>query len=248
MLYFKSIKLVGVLVLMLGLISCDYSELLEKEATVQADGDDFGGDIPDDPLDSFSRAMMELNFFLDDYVFQPVAIVYKALIPEFVQTGVGNVTDYSKVPFYMVNDLLQWNLDHFAQNFWVFTINTFSGFGLINTAGYMDVYAQPNDFGITLHRWGGGAGFEVTLPGLGPTCLRDVVGSFAGLFLNPVSIVADYHNYQGAYYSVTGLGLVHNRSNYLGQLESLRKESYDPYVTIKSIVEQKRTAELKESE
>lgn len=234
--------------LVLGIVSCDSSEIHEQQASEQYAGDDFGNDEPDDPLDGFSRAMMELNFFLDDYILQPAATVYKALTPEFVQTGVGNVTEYAKIPFYMVNDILQWKLDHFAQNFWVFTVNTFSGFGVINTAGYMDVYAKPNDFGITLHHWGGGPGFDVTLPGLGPTCFRDVVGSVVGVFLNPISIFADYHSYQGTYYTVTGLGLVHNRSKYLGQLESLRKESYDPYVTIKSIVEQKRAAELKENE
>jgi phospholipid-binding lipoprotein MlaA len=247
MLNYKSIKWGCATVLLLGLVACDAPEVLE-ETPLQAERDDFGADVPDDPLDGFSRAMMELNFFLDDYILQPAATVYKALTPEFVQTGVGNFTEYAKVPFYMVNDLLQWKLDRFAQNFWVFTINTFSGFGVINTAGYMDVYAKPNDFGITLHNWGGGAGFDVTLPGLGPTCFRDVVGSVVGVFINPVGIISDYYDYRGAYYSVTGLGLVHTRSNYLGQLESLRKESYDPYVTIKSIVEQKREAELKENE
>ena len=47
---------------------------------------------------------------------------------------------------------------------------------------------------------------------------------------------------------MTGLGYIHGRSGYLGQLERLRKESYDPYVTIKSIVDQKRVSELKENE
>ncbi|MDP3935900.1 MAG: VacJ family lipoprotein [Alphaproteobacteria bacterium] len=230
--------------LLIGLTACE-SPIISKEATPS---DDFGSEELADPLDGFSRAMMELNFFLDDYLLQPAATAYKALTPEFVQTGVGNFTQYVKLPFYMLNDILQWKIDHFAQNFWVMTINTFSGVGLINGSGYFEVYAKPNDFGITLHKWGAGPGVEITLPFWGPTCFRDVVGSIVGLVTDPVSIVARYYDYGWANYSVTGLGYVHSRSSYLGQLESLRKESYDPYITIKSIVDQKRASELKENE
>lgn len=210
--------------------------------------DEFGSDEPEDPLDGFSRAMMELNFFLDDYLLQPAATAYKALTPELVQTGVGNLTSYVKIPFYLINDVLQWKWDHFAQNFWVLTINTFSGVGLIDGAGYFDVYAKPNDFGITLHTWGAGAGFDITLPFLGPTCFRDLVGSAVGLLADPVSIAAIYNDYRWSNYAVTGVGFIHSRSKYLGQLESLRKESYDAYVTIKSILDQKRLSELKEKD
>lgn len=243
----KSIKTSLFFVLMLVLTSCDSPEF-EEAAASEVTVDDFGSEEHKDPLDDFSRAMMELNFFLDDYLLQPAATVYKALIPEFVQTGLGNFMQYAKAPLYMVNDLLQWKLDHFAQNFWIFTVNTFSGVGIINMAGYMEVYAKPNDFGITLHQWGGGSGFDITLPVLGATCFRDVVGSVVGIFLDPVSILANYNDYLLSHYSLTGLGYIHTRSQYLGQLESLRKESYDPYVTIKSIMEQKRAAELKENE
>lgn len=219
---------------------------IDSETSEDAFLDDFGSIEEVSPLDGFNRAMMELNFFLDDYLLQPAATAYKALTPDFVQTGVGNFTQYVKIPFYMVNDILQWKWDHFSQNFWVMTVNTFSGVGLINFAGYFDVYARPNDFGITLHQWGAQPGIMITLPVLGPTYLRDAIGSAVGFFTDPVSIIANYNNYRWANYSVTALGYVHTRSLYLGQLENLRKESYDPYVTIKSIVEQKRDAELKE--
>lgn len=232
--------------LMLVIAACE-SPIISEEA-ISIPIDDFGTEEQVDPLDGFSRAMMELNFFLDDYLLQPAATAYKALTPDFVQTGVGNFTQYVKLPFYMANDILQWKIDHFAQNFWVMTVNTFTGVGLINGAGYFEVYAKPNDFGITLHTWGTGPGFEVTLPFLGPTCFRDAVGSIVGLVIDPVSIVANYNDYRWANYSITGLGYIHGRSGYLGQLESLRKESYDPYVTIKSIVDQKRVSELKENE
>lgn len=224
--------------------ACEPAEIQQESPTDAFD--EFGTGESEDPLDSFNRAVMELNFFLDDYLLQPAATVYEALIPEFVQTGVGNFTQYIKIPFYMVNDILQWKWDHFAQNFWVMTVNTFSGVGLINGAGYFEVYAKPNDFGITLHQWGAQPGCMITLPVLGPTYIRDLIGSVVGFVADPVSIVANYNDYRWANYSITALGYVHTRSLYLGQLESLRKESYDPYITIISIVEQKRAAELKE--
>lgn len=214
-----------------------------------SDFDDFFADEPKDSLDEFNRAMMELNLFLDAYILEPAAIAYKALTPQIIQTGVGNFTRNIKTPFYLLNDLFQWRLDCFGHNLWVFTINTVGGFGgVMNTAGYMDVYAKTNDFGITLHRWGLGAGASITLPILGPTCMRDVVGSAAGLFLDPVGAAAWYYDYRWTNYTVISVGFVHERSLFLGQLDSLLKETYDPYITLKSIAEQKREAEIKEHE
>lgn len=210
-----------------------------------ATADEFDFFEPEDPLDGFSRAMMELNFFLDDYILQPAATAYKALTPEVVRDGVGNATNYLKIPLYLVNDLLQWRWDQFAQNFWVMTVNT-AGLGVFNVAAKFDVYAKPNDFGMTLHRWGSGPGFDITLPVLGPTNFRDAVGSIVGFATNPVSISAAYADYQWESYAVSGVSVIHDRSNYLGMMESLRKESYDPYVTIKSILQQKRQAELED--
>jgi len=246
MIKYKNIKSLIYWACVFFITACEPTEMQEGGA---ADAfDEFGTGASEDPLDNFNRAMMELNFFLDDYLLQPAATAYKALTPEFVQVGVGNFTQYIKIPFYMVNDVLQWKWDHFAQNFWVMTVNTFSGLGLINGAGYFEVYAKSNDFGITLHQWGANAGPMITLPILGPTYLRDIMGSVVGFVADPVSIVANYNDYAWTNYSVTAFGYVHTRSLYLGQLESLRKESYDPYITIKSIVEQKRDAELKEHE
>lgn len=220
------------------------SDLVEDSSYTDEQSDDFF-DEPKDPLDDFNRAMMELNFFLDDYILKPAATVYKALTPEFIQTGVGNFTEYARLPFYMVNDVLQLRGARFAQNFWVFTVNTFGGLGTLNLAGQFQVYATPNDFGMTLHTWGAGAGQDITLPFLGPSCLRDVVGSIVGFVGDPVGIVAYYHDYSNVSCAISGVGLVHSRSLYLGQLESLRMESYDPYATLKSIAKQKREADLK---
>jgi phospholipid-binding lipoprotein MlaA len=246
MIVYKNIKNLLCFVCIFLITACGPAEFQEEVAADAFDAFDSGE--PDDPLDGFNRAMMELNFFLDDYLLQPAATAYKALTPDFIQTGVGNFTQYIKIPFYMANDILQWKWDHFAQNFWVMTVNTFSGLGLINGAGYFEVYAKPNDFGITLHQWGLQSGPMVTLPILGPTYLRDIMGSVVGFVADPVSIVANYNGYREYNYAITALGYVHTRSLYLGQLESLRKESYDPYITIKSIIEQKRESELKEHE
>ncbi len=212
-----------------------------KEAKI----DEFDFFEPSDPLDEFSRAMMELNFFLDDYILLPAATAYKALTPEIVQLGVGNFTNHLKVPFYLLNDVFQWRWDRFAQNFWIFTVNT-AGLGVVNVAAQFDVYVQPNDFGITLHQWGAGPGFDVTLPILGPTNFRDAVGGLVKLVGDPVSVLAVQANYCWESYAVAGVEIVHSRSGYLGMMEGLRKESYDPYVTIKSILQQKRQAELEE--
>jgi phospholipid-binding lipoprotein MlaA len=46
---------------------------------------------PNDPLESYNRAMFSFNEQLDKVAIKPAAQVYEAVLPSPVRTGVGNV-------------------------------------------------------------------------------------------------------------------------------------------------------------
>src|SRR2546430_1515224 len=69
-----------------------------------------------------------------------------------------------------------------------FGINTTAGYaGVVDRAGQWNVPAHSADFGQTLAVWGVPEGPFVELPALGPSNLRDAVGSAVGIALDPLS-------------------------------------------------------------
>ena len=195
------------------------------------------------PETSFNKAMLDLNFFLDDFLLKPMATIYKTLCPNVIRTLIGNFTDHLKIPFYIINDILQGDLKQASRNIWVFSFNTFAGVGLFNTSRYVDMYAVPNDMGKTLYSWGVESGPFLILPIIGPTYLRDAVGSGIAIFTDPINTTLSYQGYNKAYYGITAVSVIHKRSKMFENIEFLKK-SYDPYSVIKSIYEQNRTTEL----
>ena len=213
------------------LSSCSEETLLQTE-----DG------IPD-PNESWNRIMMEAHLFLDDYILAPCATTYTALTPDLIQGCVKNISNTIKIPGYLINDLLQGNLEGFTQNGFVFLNNALT-FGIIDVSGFMSVYANPNDFGKTLHLWGATPGISWTIPGLGITNTRDLTGTIVDTLLDPIGWIALNTNQSTVYYSVEAAGLLHCRATLLDQIARLRKNSYDFYSTVQSIIEQKREGEL----
>ena len=137
-------------------------------ATVQ------GPPNPDDPLESFNRAMFELNDTMDHYAFKPVAKGYNFVMPDFASKGVSNF--YSNLDDIVVffNQLLQFKLHAAAITSARFVFNsTFGVFGLIDVATYMDLPKRNEDFGQTLAVWGVPSGPYVVLPFIGPRTIRD---------------------------------------------------------------------------
>lgn len=207
--------------------------------------DEFGLFEKEPPQESFNKAMLELNFFLDEFVLEPASKVYHALVPEVLQVCVGNFTNHLKIPFYVVNDLFQGDLKKASTNIWVFGINTFFGMGLFNASQSVGMLAQPNDMGKTFYKWGVGSGPFLVLPLIGPTYLRDAVGSGMGIFTDPINTALMYQGYTKVSYGITAIGIVHKRSEMGGAMQFIRS-AYDPYAMLKSIYEQKRATELGE--
>lgn len=129
---------------------------------------------PRDPLEGLNRGVFAFNDTADKYVLKPVAMVYKNVLPSFVQTGVhnffGNLTDV----WSGANNLLQGKGNAGMQDISRFAINsTFGILGLIDVAGNAGIPKHNEDLGQTLAVWGVPSGPYLVLPLLGPSTLRD---------------------------------------------------------------------------
>ncbi len=132
------------------------------------------GANPDDPLEGYNRAMFKFNDGLDKAIIAPVAKGYKAVLPEFARTGVGNFFSNLGDIWIGVNNVLQGKLDEGVSDFGRFAINTTAGIlGLFDVASNAGLEKHNEDFGQTLGRWGVGSGAYVVLPILGPSNVRD---------------------------------------------------------------------------
>src|SRR3954468_7906802 len=89
---------------------------------------------PKDPYEKFNRAMFNFNDAVDQHALKPAATAYKAVLPSFVQTGVGNFFGNLADVWSAVNNLLQGKGEAGMSDVTRFALN--STFGL---AGVLDI-------------------------------------------------------------------------------------------------------------
>lgn len=134
------------------------------------------GTNPADPWESWNRKVYSFNKAIDGAVAKPLTTGYKAVTPDFVETGVSNVfSNLGDVPNFL-NNLLQGKVVDSASDLARFVVNSTLGIaGLWDPASSMGLDKHDEDFGQTLARWGVSDGAYLMLPLLGPSTLRDTV-------------------------------------------------------------------------
>ncbi|MGC9185643.1 MAG: MlaA family lipoprotein, partial [Thiomonas sp.] len=107
-------------------------------------------------------------------------------------------------------------------------VNTVFGLGgLLDPATEMRLYKRPNDFGLTLARWGVGSGPYVVLPLFGPSTLRDAFGTgVQSAYANPMTQVHDI----AVRNSLQAVGIVNTRANLLNATSLMDQIDLNPYV------------------
>ncbi|MEW6559840.1 MAG: VacJ family lipoprotein [Pseudomonadota bacterium] len=198
---------------------------------------------PQDPLEPYNRAMFSFNEKVDRAVVKPVATGYKEVTPTPIRHGVtnffGNISDV----WSMSNDFLQGNVHDGLSTFMRVGVNTVFGlFGTLDIATEMGIYKHPNDFGLTLARWGVGSGPYVVLPFFGPSSVRDATGTGVALAYGPTAQIQP----PSASYGALALNLVSTRANLLDASNLFDQISLDPYVFARSAYEQRRKSQVEE--
>ena len=198
-------------------------------------------DVVWDPLEPLNTAIFSFNEVADVFIMRPVAWLY-GFTPTPIKTGVANVFDNLDHPVIFLNDLLQGDLEDAAIAAGRFAVNSTIGvLGVFDVADdWFGWPAHHADFGQTLHAYGVGAGPYLVLPLLGPSNLRDSVGTVADYLMDPFRYLLPDDVYAGR---VVAAAIV-TREELLQPLDVLRSGSLDYYVSLRSVYYQNRKSKL----
>ena len=204
-----------------------------------------------DPYEKMNRSMLERNQRFNRSVIYPVAGFYRNNVPQPVRNSVENFVSNLAEPMVFANDLLQLRLGAAATTVWRFAVNSTVGLGgLSDVAGRNSMPQQSGDFGQTLYVWGFRKSPYLVLPIIGPTNVRDlfgtgveVVASIPAGNLLPTQIASAANN-------ITVAGTIASPFTKLDDVDDMRTledSSLDFYTMLRSVVDQKRQAELQEA-
>lgn len=207
-------------------------EFAEEKATVA------------DPIEPWNRAMFGVNDVFYFWVAKPVVQTYEAIMPRPARVGIGNFFANLTTPARLVNCLIQGKGPEAGRELKRFGINTTAG-----VLGFGDpardrcgLEPAEEDLGQSLAVHGLGDGFYVVWPLLGPSTLRDSVGRAGDSFLNPVRYVRPCEVSLG----ISALDATNDGSFHIGEYESFKAASVDPYVAMRQAYIQYRTKKINE--
>ena len=135
-----------------------------------------------DCFEPVNRAIFTFNQGLDKVFFKPIAKGYRYL-PKPIRSGTGNALNNLSNLVTVPNNILQGQFKEAGVNTLRFTINTTLGIaGIFDVASYYGLNKlDKEDYGQTLGSWGVKEGCYFVLPVLGPTTVRDTLGSMVNL-------------------------------------------------------------------
>jgi len=198
-----------------------------------------------DPFEPANRGIHAFNQAADKAILKPIAKGYRAVVPAFFRTSIGNFFDTLRQPMHFVNALLQGQfkdagciLGRTATNL------TFGFFGLFDVATDAGIPNPKNDFGQTLAKWGwdGDGGPFVMLPFLGPSSVRDGIGTAVDGLGNPLGWAL--WNEAELNYGLLAVDSISAREGALDLLDDLEKSSTDYYATLRSMSRQNRRKKI----
>ena len=203
-----------------------------------------------DCFEKINRVTFALNQTLDGVIFKPVASLYKKL-PSPARTGVSNSLENISHLLTIPNNVLQGDFLQAGINTGRFIINTTIGIlGIFDVAEYLGLTNyEKEDYGQSLAKYGVGPGCYIVLPVLGPSTMRDTVGSTLNFLGGDpwynVTIGNDTQFFKNSdyYYSKGAAGVDFRAKNY-DSIENLEKNSLDFYASVKSLYLQDRQQKI----
>ncbi|MDR0477591.1 MAG: VacJ family lipoprotein [Desulfobulbaceae bacterium] len=196
--------------------------------------DDFSGNINTiaDPLEGWNRLMFRFNDEMYIWVLQPTTNFYKAALPADIRGCVDNFFVNISAPLRMANSFLQGRFRDAGAELSRFVINSTLG-----VAGLADVAAiefginrRRADFGQTLGRYGVGGGMFICWPLLGPSTLRDSVGTVVDTLATPTTYI---NKNVTETITINAVQMVNKMSVSPDIYDQLKKTSLDPYVAMR---------------
>ena len=207
-----------------------------------------------DCFETVNRGMFAFNQTLDNVIFEPVAKGYR-YIPSPIRTGTSNTLSNLSNLITIPNNLLQGDVKMAGVNTIRFVLNTTLGIlGIWDPAQVLGFEKkEKEDYGQTLGSWGIGPGCYLVLPVLGPSTVRDAVGTFANFVGGDpwynVTVTNDTNYFKESDYYTTRLTSgVDYRAKNIESFDNLEKNSIDFYASIRSLYLQDRQQKILNSD
>ena len=197
-----------------------------------------------DPLQPMNRAFFHFNdkFYL--WVVKPAGKGYSKVVPRPARRCVGRLFDNVKYPVRLINNLLQLKFKAAGLETGRFVVNSTVGVGgLFDPAKRWKIEAHPADFDQTLGFYGVGSGIYFDWPVFGPSAARGTAGLAADGMLSPWSYIGGV----GVAVGVPAYREQNNASLHLGEYESFKKATLDPYVAMRSAYYESRAEAVDKS-
>jgi phospholipid-binding lipoprotein MlaA len=199
-----------------------------------------------DPLEPVNRYIFAANLALDTTVIEPVATIYRDIVPDPARDSVRNFLRNLESPVLLANDVLQRDVNAAGVTTKRFFINTTVGIlGLFDRAADMGLARRDEDFGQTMGTYGVGPGVYLVLPILGPSSLRDAAGNFVDYYFDPLNYYTDNTDRGNITFLRAGIRGVDARARVIETLDEIERTSIDFYATIRSLYHQRRQSEIR---
>ena len=201
-------------------------------------------DATADPLEAINRPIFAFNEVTDTLVLRPVSVVYRKWVPIPVKNNVRNVLEWLSLPLTFVHDILQGETERAEAAAARFVTNAM-------TVGLGDPASQlghppyhREDAGQTIATWGvEDGGPYLVLPILGPSNVRDAIGTVADFLVDPAGLtgtrVAVGRKVSEA---------VDWRARNMEEIDDFRRTSIDYYAGVRSMYRQRRQIDIRNGE
>ena len=204
-----------------------------------------------DCFEGLNRATFAFNQGLDKAIIEPLAKGYRKL-PMPIRTGTSNVLSNLSNLVTIPNNVLQGDLRAAGLNTARLTVNTTIGiFGIFDVAQQMGLVKDyiKEDYGQTFGKWGVSEGCYIVLPILGPSTVRDSMGTIASLLGGDpwynLTVKNDTQYFKDSdYYISKGSDGINFRSKNLEAFDNLEQNSMDFYASVRSLYLQDRKQKI----
>ena len=207
-----------------------------------------------DCFEKVNRGIFAFNQGLDRAIFEPLAKGYRKL-PVPVRHGTSNVLDNLSTLMTIPNNIFQGEIKKAGKNTVRFVVNTTLGIlGIFDPAsGLGFATLEKEDYGQTLGTWGIGEGCYLVLPILGPTTVRDTIGTIASTVSGGdpwynVTVKNDTQYFTDFdYYGTRAATGIDFRAKNIESFDNLEQNSMDFYASVRSLYLQDRKQKIANS-
>ena len=243
-------RLISVIIIIAFSQTFSFNAIADSDGEIEISSKKNNQQVVKDCFESVNRGIFAFNQGLDKIVFEPLSRGYRKL-PQPIRSGTSNALSNLGNVVTIPNNILQGQVKDASINSLRLIINSTLGIaGIFDVASYYGLSKlDKEDYGQTLGSWGFKEGCYFVLPVLGPTTVRDSIGSLANItggdaWYN-VTVANDTRYFDEAdYYLSQILSGVDFRAKNLESFDSLENTSIDLYASIRSLYLQDRQKKI----